>query len=128
MTTTLTTIIVAIISSSAMGALATLLSEAVRRRWKKSDDAELITPSRVDKMEEKLDAVVNSQKVITKERIRYLGLCYIGAKKITLDDKETLQKMHEAYEGLGGNGDLDTVMNEVDKLPVVDNWTSKSNA
>ena len=122
MTTTLTTIIVAIISSSAMGALATLLSEAVRRRWKKSDDAERISPSRVDKMEEKLDAVVNSQKVITTERIRYLGLCYIGAQKITLEDKETLHEMHEAYERLGGNGHLDTVMREVDKHPVVDNW------
>ena len=117
-----TTIIVAIISSSAMGALATLLSEAVKRRWKKSDEAATISADRVDKMEEKLDAVVNSQKVITTERIRYLGLCYIGAQRITLEDKETLHEMHEAYERLGGNGHLDTVMREVDKLPVVDNW------
>ena len=106
------TVLAAILGSSAMGALATLLADAVKRKWKKTDDAETISASRV----------VNSQKVITTERIRYLGLCYIGAKKITLEDKETLHEMHDAYERLGGNGHLDTVMREVDKLPVVDNW------
>ena len=122
------TVLVAIIGSSAMGAFATLLADAVKRKWKKTDDAETISASRVDNMEKKLDAVVNSQKVITTERIRYLGLCYIGAKKITLEDKETLHEMHDAYEQLGGNGHLDTVMREVDKLPVVDNWKSTAKA
>ena len=53
------------------------------------------------------------------DKIRYLGLCYIGSNGISLEEKETLQEMHDAYESLGGNGHLDTVMDEVDRLPVV---------
>ena len=113
------TIVVAVIGSSAIGSLVTLLSDSIKRRWKKQDDGVKITPERIDKMERNLEAVVKAQKVITTDRIRYLGLCYIGAKGITLEEKETLHEMHDAYEGLGGNGHLDTVMREVDKLPVV---------
>lgn len=112
------TIIVAVIGSGATASLVTLLSEAIKRRWRKKDEAEKISPERIDKMEAKLDAVVKAQKVITTDRIRYLGMCYIGSGGIALDEKETLHEMHDAYEALGGNGHLDTVMDEVDKLPV----------
>ncbi len=36
-----------------------------------------------------------------------------------MEEKETLHEMHDAYEALGGNGHLDTVMDEVDKLQIV---------
>ena len=117
---------VAVIGSSAMASLVTLLSEAVKRRWKKKDraeekeeEAEKITPERIAEIERKIDALVNCQKVFAIDKIRYLGLCYIGSGGVSLEEKETLQEMHDAYEGLGGNGHLDTVMDEVDKLPVI---------
>ena len=117
---------VSFIGSGAAMVLVTLYADKIRRKWKKEDAQEetkaKVTPERVNRMEEKLDAVVVAQKVITSERIRYLGTCYIGTKKITLAEKENLHEMHNAYEMLGGNGALDTVMEEVDKLPVVDNW------
>ena len=126
------TLAVAFIGSGASAGLVTLLTEKIKRKWKNQDAN---YAERIDKIEAKLDVLADnqekikkSQKVTTRERIRYLGLCYIGAKKITLDDKETLQEMHDAYEELGGNGALDTVMAEVDKLPVVETWTSKSTA
>ena len=113
------TILVAVIGSSAMASLVTLLSEAVKRRWKKKDEGEKITPDRILDIERKIDALVKAQKVMSIDRIRYLGLCYIGSGGVTLEEKETLHEMHDAYEALGGNGHLDTVMDEVDKLQIV---------
>lgn len=113
------TILVAVIGSSAMASLVTLLSEAVKRRWKKKDEGEKITPGRILDIERKIDALVKAQKVMSIDRIRYLGLCYIGSGGVTLEEKETLHEMHDAYEALGGNGHLDTVMDEVDKLQIV---------
>lgn len=125
-------IIVAIIGSKALDSLINLFGDKVKRKWKKDDDATSSYVKRIDNIESKLnvltenqEAIKKSQKVTTRERIRYLGLCYIGAKKVTLEDKETLLEMHDAYEQLGGNGALDTVISEVNKLPVIENWTSK---
>ncbi len=113
------TILVAVIGSSAMASLVTLLSEAVKRRWKKKDEGERITPERILDIERKIDALVKCEKVFAIDKIRYLGLCYIGSGGVTLEEKETLHEMHDAYEALGGNGHLDTVMDEVDKLQIV---------
>lgn len=106
-----------IILSSGIGAgIMAIVLAAVQRYWKKKDDRE--AKEQVDP--KLLTALVAAQKVLMVDRIRYLGSCYIRDHEITLEDKETLHEMHEAYHGLGGNGHLDTVMDEVDKLPVVD--------
>lgn len=75
----------------------------LQRKWAKDD---------------KQDAVVDGLKVLTIDRVRYLGKCYIADGEITLEDKENLEEMHRAYKALGGNGHLDTVMNSVAKLPI----------
>ncbi len=111
------TILVALVGSGAMAAAVTLAGDALRRRWRKQD--EKITPERITELERKIDALVKCQKVMSVDRIRYLGLSYIEARTITLEEKETLHEMHDAYEALGGNGHLDAVMQEVDRLQVV---------
>ena len=71
-----------------------------------------------DKEDERITALTESQKLLMQDRVRYLGSKFIEEKKISLDDKEMLQAMHKSYQNLGGNGHLDTVMREVDKLPI----------
>ena len=66
----------------------------------------------------KLDALLEAQKVLMIDRVRYLGACYIIRGHITLDEKENLVEMYQAYKRLGGNGHLKTVMEEVHRLPV----------
>lgn len=70
--------------------------------------------------QDKQDALVAGLKVLTVDRVRYLGRSYISNHSITLDDKENLQDMYRAYKALGGNGHLETVMAEVERLPVKD--------
>lgn len=83
--------------------LTAIILALLQRRWSKAD---------------KRDAVVAGLKVLTVDRVRYLGKCYIADGKITLEDKENLQDMYRAYKDLGGNGYLETVMAEVNHLPI----------
>ena len=44
---------------------------------------------------------------------------YIQTGEVELRDKQLLRRMHQVYHtGLGGNGDLDALMEQVDNLPV----------
>lgn len=94
------TIIIACLGSSGLTAI---ILAVLQRRWAKSD---------------KQDAVVAGLKVLTVDRVRYLGRCYILDEKITLDDRENLEDMYRAYKALGGNGHLETIISEVRKLPI----------
>ena len=97
-------ILLACLGSSGLMAL---LLAVLQRKWAKAD-----------KRDEKMDAVVDGLKVLTVDRVRYLGKCYISDKEISLEDKENLQEMYRAYKALGGNGHLTTVMEEVERLPI----------
>lgn len=78
--------------------------------------------SRLKAVEDKIDALVKSQKFIMYDRIRYLGQAYINEKEIDFDDRRILNDMHNSYHnGLGGNGDLDILMEEVNHLPLKTN-------
>lgn len=77
----------------------------LQRKWKKED-----------RHNEKQDAIIDGLKVLTVDRVRYLGKSYIDRGYITLWEKENIREMHKVYKALGGNGHLDTVMKEVDKL------------
>lgn len=82
----------------------------------------LETDSRLKAVEDKIDALVKSQKFIMYDRIRYLGQAYINEKEIDFDDRRILNDMHSSYHnGLGGNGDLDILMEEVNHLPLKTN-------
>ena len=95
--------------SGSMGAgIMALVLAWCQRRWKRTDDKD-----------GSIKALVNAQKVVMVDRVRYLGQNYIQHGAITLEDKETLQEMYTAYKALGGNGHLETVIHEIEKLPVV---------
>lgn len=71
-----------------------------------------------DRSSEKVDAQTEALKVLMIDRVRSLGRAYIAQGHVTLEDKETIKEMYDSYKGLGGNGHLKTLMNEVEKLEV----------
>ena len=101
---TMAGILAACLGSSGLTAI---ILAVLQRRW-----------AQADKRDAKMDAVVAGLKVLTVDRVRYLGKCYINDRSISLEDKENLEEMYRAYKGLGGNGHLQTVMDEVERLPV----------
>lgn len=97
----------ALLSGSVGAGLMAIIMAALQRHWKKKDDKEGA-----------IAALVEAQKVLMIDRVRHLGNRYISERSISLDDKETLQEMFMSYRKLGGNGHLDTIMAEVNKLPI----------
>lgn len=95
-----TSIVIACLGSSGLTAIVLAI---LQRRWSCQD---------------KQDALVAGLKVLTVDRVRYLGRCYILDEKISLEDRENLEEMYTAYKSLGGNGHLETIMSEVRRLPV----------
>ena len=98
------TILLAVIGSSGIASIVVAL---LQRHWQKKD-----------KGDARIDALVTAQQVLMVDRVRYLGRCYIRDGHISLEDKENVRGMYNAYKALGGNGNLETIMNEIDRLEV----------
>ena len=116
-------IIIAVISGGSVVAVIEGFREWLawnrNRKAIKEDRATEEAVEKVKTLEEKVDALVEANRYILYDRIRYLGQCYIDEREIDFDDRRILNKMHESYHnGLDGNGDLDTLMEEVNHLPL----------
>lgn len=72
----------------------------------------------LDDVKKTVQDLAGGQMIILHDRIKYLGRCYIKDCEIRLDDREDLLKMHEAYHQLGGNGNLNALMDDVLDLPL----------
>lgn len=89
------------------------------RKAKKEDSKQLNFEDRLKKVEDAVKGLVSGQKYILYDRIRYLGSGYIADGEIDLDDRRILNEMHEVYhDELGGNGDLNILMRDVNRLPL----------
>ena len=110
------TILAALIAAVSSSGVTGIILAILNRKWSRSDRRE----AQEHQEDKKLDAVVAGLKVLTVDRVRYLGQCYIDNHEITLADKENLREMYQAYKELGGNGHLEVVMREVERLPIVE--------
>ena len=81
----------------------------LQRHWQKQD-----------RKDNRLDALVNAQKLTMIDLVKRSAKEHIKAGYISLEDKEHLIEQHKAYKALGGNGHLDTIMEVIDELKVVD--------
>lgn len=98
------TIIVAILSSSA---LSVLISEIfhVRQQKRRKDDG-----------------VIAGIRQLLYNQIKSLGRSYIARGWITTEELEDLIDTHKIYHSdLDGNGFLDSLMDTVKRLPIKDN-------
>ena len=101
-------LIIALIGAVTGSGVSSIVVVLLQRKWAKQD-----------KHDERVDALVDAQKVMMIDKVRYLGKKYISEGEIHIEDKENLKEMYSAYKRLGGNGHLDTVMDEVNHLKVV---------
>lgn len=106
MTEIILTLVAALLGSTGVS---TVVVACLNHRWSKKDKKNAL-----------MDALVEAQQVVMLDRIRYLGEKYIAAGEIRLADKLNLKAMYKAFKKLGGNGDADPIMEEVDRLPVIE--------
>jgi len=103
------------LAAAVLSLATTLIVNKQKRRWE-VEDKKIADEKQQAKNIESLMAGV---KWILYDRIKYLGFTYIRDGKVTFDDRRVLREMHRIYHcELKGNGDLDKVMAEVDKLPL----------
>lgn len=69
------------------------------------------------------DAKAKALRYIMLYIIQERAKQHIREENITLEDRRSLHHWHDLYHnGLGGNGDADALMEQVDKLPLaIDN-------
>lgn len=101
-------VIVALIGALTGTGVSSIVIVLLQRKWAKQD-----------RHDERVDALVDANKVLMIDKVRWLGKKYISEGEISLEDKENLLEMYQAYKRLGGNGHLDTVMDEVNHLKVI---------
>ena len=111
-----TAVIIAIVSGllggSAVAALINAIAEGVRQKRKRKYDKD-------DGKDRDNQALKDGLKWVLYDRIRHLGQKYISNGSVDFDDRRILNEMHKSYhDGLGGNGDLDNLMGEVNRLPL----------
>ena len=123
-------IVIAFLSGGAGAAVVKLVGDSFafrrERKAKKEDTASLDFENRLDRIESQNDtqkALLDNQREALRyllyDRIRFLGQAYIKDGCIDFDDRRILNDMHRSYHtGLDGNGDLNNLMEEVNKLPL----------
>lgn len=101
-----------LLGGSAVAALINQIGEGIREKKKRQADNE-------DSESDDIKEIKRALKYVMLDRIRYLGQVYIKSGEIDYDDRRILNEMHGSYHnGLGGNGDLDILMKEVNTLPL----------
>lgn len=113
--------LLAVLSGGAAVAVIEGVKEALRfrreRRAALSDRRALDIDRRFMTLEKQNIVQSEALKYILFDRIRYLGREYIERGEIDFDDRRILNAMHRVYhDGLGGNGDLDKLMTDVNCL------------
>ena len=71
----------------------------------------------IKQLQETVNALIVADRTILYDRIKHLAKSYIKRGWISVEEYEDLKRMHNVYHNeLGGNGFLDDIMKEVNKL------------
>lgn len=110
-----------ILLSGVSAAGVSVIGNIVLHRLTRHDQQEDKQDTAKAEADAKLQAIARGVMFLELDKIKFLGLKYISEGVVDYDDRRLLHKMHHNYHTeLGGNGDLDAIMAEVDKLPLKD--------
>lgn len=114
-----TELIIAILGGSAVAALINQCGEYIRARKKHQESTEDNENAEIVKLKEEVSNLKEGVRMILLDRIKLLGQQHIKNKEIDFEDRRLIHQMHSVYhDKMDGNGDLDSLMNEVNDLPL----------
>lgn len=71
----------------------------------------------IKNLQDTVNALIVADRTILYDRIKHLAKSYIKRGWLSVEEYEDLDRMHKVYhDELGGNGFLDNIMKEVNKL------------
>lgn len=105
-----------VITGGVAAAVVKLIDNVVQ--WQLNRSGKAADRKRQDNAEirEAITGLQRGQRVLLFDRIKHLGERYLIAGEVDIDDRRNLHNMHDAYKALGGNGDLNILMNQVNQL------------
>lgn len=114
------------VAAACIKALESLLTWKLNRKASQEDRAEELRLAGEKELEASIEALQVSveelragEKIILYDRVKYLARSYVEDGEIEFNDREDLLAMHSIYhEQLGGNGNLDALMDQVMALKV----------
>lgn len=113
-------------SSGAITAFVNSRIEARKKKKEKEDSTKQILDklnemeTKLNNLESRLGGLERAQRITMHERIKRLAAKYCENGEISFSDYEIIKQMHSIYHNdLHGNGFLDSVMEDVDRLPKV---------
>lgn len=104
-------VIMAALCSSVLVALVNQIGNSIQ--WKRQREA-----AKQDNKDSRLEALEKGVRSMMLDRLQYLCKAYIKDGVIDVDDRRRLHIMHDCYHALGGNGDLDKLIEQVNELPI----------
>ena len=71
----------------------------------------------IKRLQDTVNSLIIADRTILYDRIKHLAKAYIKRGWISVEEYEDLKRMHKVYhDDLKGNGFLDSIMAEVDKI------------
>lgn len=71
----------------------------------------------IEQLQNTVNSLIIADRTILYDRIKHLAKSYIKRSWISVEEYEDLQRMHKVYhDELEGNGFLDSIMAEVEKM------------
>ena len=71
----------------------------------------------IKRLQSTVNSLIIADRTILYDRIKHLAKAYIKRSWISVEEYEDLKRMHKVYhDDLNGNGFLDSIMEEIDKL------------
>ena len=71
----------------------------------------------IKRLQNTVNSLIIADRTILYDRIKHLAKAYIKRGWISVEEYEDLKRMHKVYhDDLNGNGFLDSIMEEIDKL------------
>lgn len=120
------------LSGTAGAALIKMIDGIVQFRMKRKAEKEDKEESQAENKEKNQDEEIkelrdeikslkSGMRVLMLDRIQYLCKKYIEQGYVDYDDRRRLHQMHDSFhDDLGGNGDADILMADVNKLPLTE--------
>ena len=100
--------------AAAIKLLDNVIQYVLQRRAKKQDNGE----REKTELEIQVDSIRQCLMVSMLDRIQDLCRCYIRDGSIRIEDRRRLHQMYKGYKAVGGNGDLDDLLKQVEELPL----------
>lgn len=114
-------IVVAVLGGSVGAAIVTGLINLIQWRLNRGATKQDRAVAQQTAEAQKLDSIANALRLLLYNEIKHQSKQYIRDKSITTEDLEDILEMHRLYhDDLGGNGFLDSVIRQVQNLPIME--------